>query len=56
MKSPPAVDIECPRCGAQPGRPCWRMWQVRGTDPILLNKPPEAGYCQDRHARARGRA
>jgi hypothetical protein len=47
---PPAHHVQCPFCGAEAGRPCWRRWDVHGS---LLAEVATPGYCQARHALAR---
>lgn len=51
MTAPTGPDtLTCPHCGAAPGRPCWRRWDLHGQ---LLATVPTVGYCTDRIALAR---
>jgi hypothetical protein len=45
-----AVDVPCPHCGMEPGRPCWRRWDLHGS---LLAEVATPGYCQARAELAR---
>jgi hypothetical protein len=42
--------VTCPHCGTEPGRPCWRRWDLHSS---LLAEVPTPGYCTDRIALAK---
>lgn len=56
MSAAPAEEIECPRCAAAPGSPCWRSYPAQALTGSATPVTPVPGYCQARHAAARGRA
>lgn len=55
MAELPAADaIACPRCGAPPGKACYRSYPVMPAN-LRAAEVPILGWCQARHAAARGR-
>lgn len=55
MAELPAADaITCPRCGAPPGKACYRSYPVMPAN-LRAAEVPILGWCQARHAAARGR-
>ncbi len=52
MAEPAWLAVTCPRCGAEPGAPCWRTYPVLPTT-MRATETPVLGYCTARPVAAR---
>ena len=52
MSGPAWLEVACPRCGAEAGRPCWRTYPVLPAT-LRAAEEPTLGYCTVRPQAAR---